>query len=224
MKRNCGKASNKQFSLLIGNRSRNKFKLIVLSKTELDLRKLSPVGVHHGSRQPRLTTELPGQNKPCKHLAEQVRVWLVLPPHKAILPGQQRCDSGLFPVTLRCQHYNLCIASVLVPSTGNADTKVYGLSPCPGHSVDGCTAQSASRNAPQCNLHFSRARISLFAKEWRSTSAGYFKWSLKKEWNKPEVKEISSKNLNKQHPHCSVPCLSVFYRPGPDMSIKEAKN
>lgn len=90
------------------------------------------------------------------------------------LPGQQRWDSGLFPVTLRCQHYNLGIANVLVLSTGDANTKVYGFSPCPWHSGDGCTAQSASRNATQCDLHFSVAGISLFAKKLMSTSAGYF--------------------------------------------------
>lgn len=180
------------------------------ARHRLDLRKLSPVGVHHGSGQPRLTAELPGQNKPCKHLAEQVWVWLVLTPQKAILPGQQRYDSGLFPVTLRCQHYNLCIANMLVLSTANANTKVYGLSPCPCHSVDGCTAQSTSRNAMQHDLHFSFDSIRLFAKELRSTSARNFEWSLKKDWNKPEVKEITSKTLNKQHPHHSAPCLSVF--------------
>lgn len=97
----------------------------------------------------------------------------------------------------------MCLYSQLAMPT-------YGLFPCPGHSVDGCTAQSASRNATQCNLHFSVASISLFAKELQSTSAGYFKWSSKKDWNKPETKEITSKNLNKQHPYHSAPCLSMF--------------
>lgn len=46
----------------------------------LDLRKLSPVGAHHGNRLSRLTAGLPGQNKSCKHLVEQV----VLPLCRAI--------------------------------------------------------------------------------------------------------------------------------------------
>lgn len=35
VKGNCRKASNKQFSLLTWNRSKNKFKLIVVSKTQV---------------------------------------------------------------------------------------------------------------------------------------------------------------------------------------------
>lgn len=91
------------------------------------------------------------------------------------LPGQQRSDPGLFPVTLRCHHYNLCLANVLVPSTGDANTEVYGLSPCPYHSVRGHIAKSAGRNASPCNLHFSVVGICLFAKELRSTDAQYDK-------------------------------------------------
>lgn len=50
----------------------------------LDLRKLSPVGAHHGNRLSRMTAGLPGQNKSRKHLAEQVWVLLVMPPCRMI--------------------------------------------------------------------------------------------------------------------------------------------
>lgn len=141
------------------------------------------------------TAEFPRQSKLGKHLTEWVWVWLVLPPGRMTVCLASGELSKAFPY----DSANIIITSFMLPYqcacalNWKGNTKAYGLSPWSPRSVLGHITQSASRKAGQYNLHLNVFGSCLFTKELRWTNVQYGKRLLKKAWNKPEGKGITSK-------------------------------